>query len=219
MAKAVKPRKNAAPAVVIQLKIELRDIRPLIWRRVLVHGDYTLGNLNSVIRIAMGWCGMHLHLFRFGSGPHLVEYGDITTVYNPEPSMIDEDSVTLKEIIQRTRQVFGYVYDFGDGWVHRIVVERIEPYDGRRKLPVCLAGARACPPEDCGGVFGYFSVLRVLKKASTPDDRTFRQWVGEYDPKWFDVGEVNLAFGHPPRNDSAERRPTDKNGKHDGEPS
>lgn len=200
-------RTSEAVPLVMQLKIELRDIRPLIWRRVLVHGDYTLGNLNVVIRTAMGWYGMHLHSFWFGSRANLVEYGDITSLPNPVPSMRDEDSVTLKEVIRRNRQVFGYVYDFGDSWVHRIVVERIEPYDGRRKLPVCLAGARACPPEDCGGVYGYMSVLRVLKEASTPDDRNFRQWVGEYDPQWFDVDEVNLAFGHPPRN-SAKRRPT-----------
>jgi Plasmid pRiA4b ORF-3-like protein len=178
---------------------------------VLVHGDYTLGDLNVVILIAMGWFGMHLHAFRFGSGFRLVEYGDIKSVRNHGTSMLDENSVTLKEVIRRTRQVFGYVYDFGDVWVHRIVVERIEPYNGRRKLPVCLAGARACPPEDCGGAPGYMNVLRVLEKASTPDDRSFREWVGDYDPKLFEIGEVNLAFGHPPGNDSAKRGQSDGN--------
>jgi hypothetical protein len=100
MARPVKSRKPEAVPVVIQLKIELRDIRPPVWRRVLVHGEYTLGNLNSVIRVAMGWSGMHLHLFRFGSGVHLVKYADSKTVQVRGLSMLDENSVTLKDWTQ-----------------------------------------------------------------------------------------------------------------------
>jgi hypothetical protein len=105
--------------------------------------------------------------------------------------MHDEDSVLLSQVIRRQGQVFSYEYDFGDGWLHEVKVEKILPYDPGMALPVCLAGARACPPEDCGSFPGYANVLRVLKQAKTPEDREFRKWVGEYNPELFNPEAIN----------------------------
>jgi hypothetical protein len=92
--------------------------------------------------------------------------------------------------------VFTYEYDFGDGWLHAVKVEKILPYDPGVVLPTCLAGARACPPEDCGSFPGYADVLRVLAQAETPEDREFREWVGSYDPEFFDLEAINRRI-HP----------------------
>jgi hypothetical protein len=107
------------------------------------------------------------------------------------PRVQDEDQVLLSTLIRRPGQTFSYEYDFGDSWQHEIKVEKILPYDPGVALPVCLAGARACPPEDCGSFPGYADVLRVLRKAKTPDDRDLRKWVGLYDPEHFDMEAVN----------------------------
>ena len=179
----------------MQLKVELRHIQPLIWRRILVPGELTLGDLHAVLRPAMGWAGGHMHAFYFGGGFNCIRYAGTETVEDCGPEVLHENSVTLAGLLQRKGQVFTYEYDFGDGWEHRVVVERILPLDAGITLPVCVAGARACPPEDCGGVPGYASVLRVLQKASTPGERDFLEWVGEYDPEKFDVAEVNRLIG------------------------
>jgi hypothetical protein len=102
--------------------------------------------------------------------------------------------VLLRHAIARQGLKFTYEYDFGDGWLHDIRVERVRPASAPHPRAVCMAGARACPPEDCGGVPGYENVLRVLKRAATQDDREFRDWVGEYQPEQFDAEAVNACL-------------------------
>jgi hypothetical protein len=172
----------------LQLKVTLRYIRPPIWRRVVVPDNWTLGDLHWVIQLAFGWTNSHLHAFRIGD----TEYG-MAMDENEDlgPPVTDEDSVLLCGVINCKGQRFSYEYDFGDTWMHDVLVEKLTPATAQHGHAACLAGARACPPEDCGGVPGYMNVLRVLKRATTQDDREFRDWVGDYDPEQFDLDEIN----------------------------
>lgn len=179
------------PQNTYQLKVSLRYIKPPIWRRVLVPDNWLLGDLHPVLVSVMGWGGYHLHAFRFGGGFNPVEYSTHQIVMECAPRVLDENSVLLAHVIRRKGQTFSYEYDFGDSWQHEIKVEKILPYDPTVRLPVCLAGERACPPEDCGSFPGYADVLRVLAKAESEEDREFRKWVGTYDPESFDLETVN----------------------------
>ena len=136
--------KARGPAEVYQLKITPRDIKPPVWRRVQVK-DGTLGKLHAVIQACMGWTNSHLHAFDVGGQ----QYGE------PDPDGMletaDERKVKLSQVVARGHKKFSYTYDFGDSWDHTIQVEKVlDPEPGVR-YPRCVAGKRACPPEDCGG--------------------------------------------------------------------
>jgi len=182
----IPPAKNA-----LQLKITLRYVSPPIWRRVVVPDNFTLGDLHGVIQVAMGWYNCHLHAFRVDG----VEYTGTMPDEGFGPPAEHEDEVLLSQIVQRKGQRFTYEYDFGDTWLHEILVEKIQPAAGPHPEPVCLAGRRACPPEDCGGPPGYAQVLHVLRSATRRDEREFREWVGDYDPERFDAAYVNQCLG------------------------
>ena len=132
------------PRHILQLKVSLRYIKPPIWRRILVPDNLLLGDLHYAIYPVMGWYGYHMHSFRFGGGFNPIEYASRQTVEECDPRIRDEDSVLLAQMIKRKGQTFSYEYDFGDGWQHEIKVEKLIPYDPAMRLPVCLAGARAC---------------------------------------------------------------------------
>jgi hypothetical protein len=177
----------------VQIRIELRRISPRIWRRVLVPADCTLGRLHAVIQAAMGWSDDHLHEFVVdgttygGSNPDFPDEND---------GGLDEESVTLAGLGLRTGRRLYYEYDFGDSWEHVITVQRlIAPAPkGWKGVPRCIAGARACPPEDCGGFMGYSHVLEILATSDREldeDDRTFKEWLGTFDPERFDLESVN----------------------------
>jgi hypothetical protein len=181
----------SSPQKILQLRIALRYIKPPIWRRVLVPDNWQLGELHPVLVAVMGWGGYHMHAFRFGGGFNPTVYSTHQMVVECGPRILDEDRVLLGSLIRRKGQTFSYEYDFGDSWQHEVKVEKISPYDPGVALPVCLAGARACPPEDCGSFPGYTNLLRVLKKAETPEDDDLRAWAGPYDPEHFDLEAVN----------------------------
>ena len=190
-AKAVRGIWVPPPQNTFQLRIALRYIRPAIWRRVLVPDDWLLGDLHPVFVRVMGWAGYHMHVFRFGGGFKQDQYSTRQTETECGPEMRDEDLVFLGQVIQRKGQVFTYEYDFGDSWLHEVKVEKILPYDPSVVLLVCLAGERACPPEDCGSFSGYENILRVLARTETEEDRQLLEWLGAYDPERFDLAAVN----------------------------
>lgn len=179
------------PQSILQLRIALRYIRPAIWRRVLVPDNWRLGDLHPVFVRVMGWGGYHMHGFRFGGGFKQDQYSTRQMATECGPDVRDEDAVLLSQVIRRKGQVFTYEYDFGDSWLHEVKVEKILPYDPGVVLPVCLAGERACPPEDCGGFSGYENIIRALAKAETEEDRQLLEWLGAYDPERFDLEGVN----------------------------
>jgi hypothetical protein len=184
---------GAAAANVFQLKVTLLDTKPPIWRRVLVDGGSTLDHLHEVIQAAFGWWNYHLHEFEVGR----TRYGV------PDP---DEDWGEPPRDERRTRldaiagggSSFRYTYDFGDGWDHKIVVEKVLPADAAITVPACLDGRRACPPEDCGGTWGYRELLEILANPAHPEHHERREWLDRpFDPEAFDPSEFedNLRNG------------------------
>ncbi len=179
-----------------QLKITLKWSKPPIWRRVVVRADMTLDRLHNVIQIAMGWTDSHLHQFIAGSGFARTFYG------RPDPEFADMGSETLDEkrytvanLASAAKRKFIYEYDFGDGWQHDVVAEKILPPDPAYKHPVCLAGANACPPEDCGGIGGYYGLLEIMADPKHPEHTGMKEWIGgELDAKEFNVEGVNMVF-------------------------
>jgi hypothetical protein len=168
---------------VLELNVSLRDIAPPIWRRLRVPAHVSLGGLHDVLQLAFGWKTYHLHDFVVGT----VRFG----VTDPENQFfcVDEHAAPLGAVA-RAGAKLEYRYDFGDGWVHDIEVERVA--EGNGELVVCTDGARACPPEDCGGVPGYEELLLALANPKHPDHRRMKQWVGRaYDPEKLDLNAVN----------------------------
>ncbi|MCU0586525.1 MAG: plasmid pRiA4b ORF-3 family protein [Syntrophobacteraceae bacterium] len=172
-----------------QMKISLKGAKPPIWRRVLVPGELTLGQLHDVIQAAMGWDGGHLHMFKVWG----LEYG----VPNPdwEMDVEDEDRVTLDRLQFKEKSRFLYLYDFGDDWAHDILVEKILPREDGKHYPICIKGSRACPPEDVGGVWGYASFLETIRDPKHPEHEDLLEWAGgEFDSEAFDLDAVNLRM-------------------------
>ncbi|HEY5960498.1 MAG TPA: plasmid pRiA4b ORF-3 family protein [Polyangiaceae bacterium] len=170
-----------------QLKVTLEGLKPAIWRRVVVPSEFTLFDLHVVIQVAMGWENCHLHDFTIGRRQYAL----------PDPDGFDhslnEADVTLAEVAG-PRSKFKYQYDFGDSWIHVILVEKI--LDNLEvPFPSCTGGARACPPEDSGGAWGYEEKLEAL---ADPDDEAgeeLREWMGEdFDPERFEIDAVNRGL-------------------------
>jgi hypothetical protein len=148
---------------IYQLRITLRDVSPLVWRRVLVRSDTTIAQLHDVLQITMGWEDAHLHQFLIhGKSYGVYHEGGITFVDNP-------GRVRLSDFRLRTGERFIYEYDFGDWWRHDIRFEQVLPRD-ERCYPVCTGGHGACPPEDCGGPAGYVAFLREHRLWAPSDD-------------------------------------------------
>lgn len=179
-----------------QLKITLKWSKPPIWRRVVVRADMPLDHLHGLIQIAMGWTDSHLHQFIAGSGFARTFYG------RPDPEFADMGSETLNEkrytvadLALAAKKKFIYEYDFGDGWQHEVVVEKVLPPDPAFKHPVCLAGANACPPEDCGGIGGYYNLLEIMADPKHPEHADMKDWIGgELNAAQFDLNEVNAVL-------------------------
>ncbi|MDK3161824.1 plasmid pRiA4b ORF-3 family protein [Kamptonema cortianum] len=165
----------------------LEYIEPLIWRRIILPLTFTLEDLHDVIQFGMGWEDCHLHAFRIkGKSYSMINVGldDI--------GMEDEAQVELSQVALRARSRFLYEYDFGDSWIHGILVEKLLADDHLPDYPVCTDGARACPPEDCGGPYGYEAILRALKAPQkSAEQAEFLEWVGDYDPEAFNLEQVN----------------------------
>ena len=198
MPKKRRPKTMWAPPTekAIQFKVSLRYIRPPIWRRVVLPDNFTLADLHGVIQVAMGWQNCHMHAFRIAGNEYTsaeaCDRGEID-----ELDMQNEETALLSRVVTRAKQKFMYEYDFGDSWEHEIVAEKFLPIDPQAKYPVCLAGKRACPPEDCGSFPGYLDILEALKSPKKTEEQTeLLEWLGdEYDPERFDLDEVNKRLG------------------------
>ena len=174
---------------IYQIKIALSDSKPPIWRRLLVRGDMNLPELHLAIQIAMGWYNGHLHQFikndRF--------YGVIDDEF-PDPfgDIEDETQFKLCDLIKKEKDVVLYEYDFGDSWIHKITLEKVLKPDPTLTYPLCIKGKKACPPEDCGGIWGYYNMLNVIADETNEDYEEYAEWLGDgFDPEYFSVSEVN----------------------------
>lgn len=178
---------------VYQFKITLQGIKPPIWRRIQVPETYTFWDLHVAIQDAMGWLDYHLHEFE---------------ILNPSTdSMVNiglpDDDFGRRVLLgwnQKIADYFtmenpsaDYMYDFGDGWEHRIQLEKILPREKNVTYPVCIKGKRACPPEDCGGVGGYEHFLEIIKNPEHDEYEEMLEWAGgAFDPEHFDPKEINF---------------------------
>jgi hypothetical protein len=179
---------------IYHLRITLRGSKPAIWRRVAVPLDITLGQLHEVVQIAMGWTDSHLHQFVLRGErvfmPMTTPFGEPTEMEGE-----DEDAVTLDEVCPKIKGKLIYEYDFGDGWEHIIEVQKIEAPKAGVEYPVCLSGKKACPPEDCGGIYGYCHMLEVIADPEHEEHDDLAEWLDDdFDPDAFDIDEVNAML-------------------------
>lgn len=193
---------KAAPAI-YRLRVTLRWIDPPIWRLIDVPGDVSLEKLHRIIQAAMGWENSHLYGFRlgrtdFGGAPDfdLGAFIDLASSgLGPKARPRSPRNAILSDVAPARGKSFLYEYDFGDSWEHDVWVEEIRTGEGSPSHPVCLAGERACPPEDCGGVPGYEDLLAAIRDPEHPDHEDLVEWVGSaFDPEAFDLDAVNLRL-------------------------
>jgi len=179
------------PGAIYQFKVTLNESHPPIWRRFQVP-DCTLGELHEVLQVVMDWGNSHLHQFIVNR-----KYFGEATHDDLDMEVEDEDGIGLSDIYtgQNTPRIV-YEYDFGDGWQHEIILEKILEPEPRVTYPCCLEGARACPPEDVGGIWGYAKFLEAISDPNHADHDEIVEWVGgEFDPEKFSVDEVNKKLG------------------------
>ncbi len=185
-------KKTVAQTGIYQIKVTLRNSKPPIWRRIQVPGDIHLGKLHHILQVVMGWEGYHLHQFIIGGAYYGEPHPDYET-WGPE--MRNERHVRLEQIAPGQGVKFLYEYDFGDGWEHELLVEKLLPSEPGVHYPRCLKGKRACPPEDVGGVWGYDSFLEAIRDPDHPEHEDMLGWIGgEFDPEAFDLDEINSAL-------------------------
>jgi hypothetical protein len=179
----------ATSGSIYQFKVTLKESDPPIWRRIHVP-DCTLGQLHEVLQVVMGWEDCHLHQFDVRGE----SYGPL----DPEDAhwdmeKDDEEEMSISQIIKMGRKVrFTYEYDFGDSWQHEIVLEKTLEPEPKVRYPRCIEGERACPPEDCGGVWGYAEFLEAVADPMHESHEDMLEWIGGgFDPKKFSIVEVN----------------------------
>jgi hypothetical protein len=182
-----------ANAPIHQLKVVLLGSEPPVWRRLQVPGDAKLDWLHAVLQVAMGWTNSHLHQFKVGAACYS-DTRHYTAEFDDDPEILEERGVAVRQIAPREQDVFRYEYDFGDSWEHEVTVEKILPNTAAASSARCLdGGARACPPEDCGGVPGYQNLLVILQNRQHPEHQRMKEWLGRpFDAAVFDVEETNL---------------------------
>lgn len=175
---------------IYQVKISLNESKPKIWRRLLIPSDLLLSDFHKVIQTSMGWTNSHLHQF--------IKDDTFYTVKMPDDDLWDElnnvdyKKIKVSDLMKNEKDEIVYEYDFGDGWMHDIVLEKILPVDKNKKYPVCVSGKNNCPPEDCGGISGYTTMLKILKRPDHEEYESYINWLGGgFDPQYFNIYKVN----------------------------
>ena len=188
-------RKRAASEI-YELYVDLEDIEPPIWRRLLVPATITLPRLHGLLQLAMGWTNSHLHCFTFGKKTFgMAEVDDFGEV-----KMLDERRQTLGAALGEDIREFHYEYDFGDSWRCRIAAAPVVRPNREWHYPLCTGGARAAPPDDVGGAPGYEEFLLAIEDPKHKEHESMLVWIGgAFDPEGFDLNAINrtLRFGRP----------------------
>jgi hypothetical protein len=184
--------------VIFQLKITLKGIKPAIWRQIQIP-DCTLGELHNVIQNVLGWEDGHLHQFRVGReiyGPAEASGPKAGLYFEDDFETADENGVLLSRLAPSNHKkvICTYEYDFGDGWCHEVLFEKFRTRDPEMFYPVCTAGARACPPEDCGGPWGYAEYLEAISDPQNARHDEMLEWNGPFDPEEFNTDEASTAM-------------------------
>jgi hypothetical protein len=184
---------SAGPAL-LQVKVKLLGVsRPPVWRRLLVRGEICLDQFHEVVQVAMGWSNYHMHVFSTDS----CEYG----VADSELGFLDERQMMLCQLLSEPGDQIRYTYDFSDVWQHEVTFEQVLDEDPEQLFPICTAGKGACPPEDCGSVWGYAHLREVLADPSDAEHARMLDWLelenaSDFDAAAFDIDAVNETLGH-----------------------
>jgi Plasmid pRiA4b ORF-3-like protein len=194
-------RNQRATAQVYQFKLVLVGVEPPVWRRIQVPETYSFWDLHVALQDAMGWLDYHLHVFRMARPGT----GEVEQIGIPDDDPFEGEKPTLpggeifiSRYFPRTGTSAQYEYDFGAGWEHDLTLEAILPRQAGQKYPVCVGGARACPPEDCGGVHGYEDLLTTTQDPAHEEYERILEWLGgRFDPDKFDPKRVK--FDNPAR--------------------
>lgn len=175
---------------IYQIQISLKNFKPKIWRRIQVSSSISVSDFHKIIQTTMGWTNSHLHQFIKGRSYYSIKLEEDD--FWDDGNNSDYSNMVVSDLLAIEKEKIIYEYDFGDGWQHELLLEKILPVDGAVKYPVCLKGKMNCPPEDSGGVWGYEDLIEVL---SQPDHEEYEfrlEWVGEdFDPQSFDTKEIN----------------------------
>jgi hypothetical protein len=166
--------------------VTLEETEPPIWRRFQIQAVKSLHELHRTLQVVMGWSDSHLYMFRQGDAyfgePHYVDDIDVA----------DSRKVRLDQVVHGAGARLTYEYDFGDSWEHEILIEKILAAEPGCTYLTCLDGRRSCPPEDCGGTFGYENLLEAMGDPHHEDHTAMREWSGKgFDPETFDMNQVN----------------------------
>ncbi len=187
---------------IYQLKIDLKYIEPKITRTILVQDELTFSELAEVIMTAFNWSGGHLWQFSFQSSG-LIKGSRLGFTYIAEKyedgfdtneDQLEASELELNEILNLERKKIDFEYDFGDGWIHNITLQKVLEKDPNINYPICIKGARNTPPEDCGSYPGYEQILEHYAdpKKHKKEIKEFEEWNGgKYDPEYFDIDEIN----------------------------
>ncbi|MDP2302427.1 MAG: plasmid pRiA4b ORF-3 family protein [Ignavibacteria bacterium] len=179
---------------VYQFKISLNNSKPLIWRRIIVPSTYSFWDLHVAIQDSMGWLDYHLHMFEI-KNPMTnikIEIGMSDDEYEAfDRIVLSDHKVKISKYFNEKNRNARYEYDFGDSWIHTIKFEKIIQAKVGEKYPKCIAGKMACPPEDCGGIGGYYNLLSVLSDPKNEEYTEMIEWLGgEFNPEIFDPTDV-----------------------------
>lgn len=176
------PRKQSAPAAdaaqIYQLKITLRYTKPPIWRKVQVLPTITLAKLHDVIQYVMGWDDSHLHEFNGGGLSYGPPFEGVGWGEGPDE---DERKTRLNQLLDAPKKKLRYLYDFGDSWEHEIVLEKILPAEPGVRYPLCIEGKLATPPDDVGGIPGFYNMLEIIADPTDPEYKDMVEWLGYWD--------------------------------------
>ncbi|MFH1251576.1 MAG: plasmid pRiA4b ORF-3 family protein [bacterium] len=182
---------------VYQIKITLKDIDPPVWRRIIVPDSYSFWDLHCAIQDALGWWDYHLHEFRIP----LKALGIVERIGLPFDDDFDDEpgpkpgwQLRISDYLMEVGERMEYEYDFGDCWRHEILLEGILLREKGQKYPQCIGGERACPPEDCGGVSGYYNLLEIMADSKHQEYKDTVCWLGEpFDLEHFNPEEVKFT--------------------------
>jgi hypothetical protein len=187
----MKSKTQSAPVStgIFQLKVTLLETNPPVWRRIQVP-NCTLDALHGYVQTAMGWENSHLHQFEIGKkcfgNPELLDDGFL------DSRCEDSTKTMLTDILPKNGRSFSfaYEYDFGDSWTHEIEFEKMVEPEDKQKYPICLEGARACPPEDVGGVWGFQDFLEAIADPNHEQHDEFCDWAEDFEPEKFDPAKT-----------------------------
>jgi hypothetical protein len=186
-----------------QLKVNLRAVEPAVWRRIQIWEDTTLPQLHTILQIVMNWEDYHLHEFQIGRRVYSVPDPD-DELY--ERKVIDERRERLCDAVPRVGTQFVYLYDFGDGWHHDLLLEAIMLPEPETQYPRCIAGERSTPPEDVGGAMGYEDYREAMADPEHEEHQNMMMWRGPFDPESFSPEVVNQKLHKRFRSSQKSRR-------------